>query len=391
MAEMLTLSRVVLRNFKSIRHCDLSLGPITFLVGPNGAGKSNFVEALRFLSLALNASLEHAINKHSGFRSIVHRGPVARNGDEAVTVTFDLSLNLLEGKARYYVELGARGSGPVSVIREECSVKSAGGSDWFTVENGTVAGSQVVMPIASADKLYLVNAAGLPAFEQVHRALSAIEVYNPVPDEIRGFQPERQSHRLDRAGSALAEVIFRMKTAYPERLARITDYLQRINPAVHRVDAVCVDAHLNLRFELNHGNSTQIFSGHNISDGMLRALAVLVALFQETYPFPLIVTGLEEPEAGIHPAAVGVLFDAIMEASRFRQIIVTSHSPDLLDRKDIPDDSIQAVLLCEGRTIIGEIDGAGKAALSERLYTVGELMRIDQLRPENTEDCAFVQ
>jgi predicted ATPase len=43
------ISRVILRNYKSIRQCDVSLGSITFLVGPNGAGKSNFVEALRFL------------------------------------------------------------------------------------------------------------------------------------------------------------------------------------------------------------------------------------------------------------------------------------------------------------------------------------------------------
>src|SRR5947199_747482 len=68
------ISRVVLRNYKSIRECDVHLGPITFLVGANGAGKSNFVEALRFLSYGLSSSLEQALDNRSGFRSIVHRG-----------------------------------------------------------------------------------------------------------------------------------------------------------------------------------------------------------------------------------------------------------------------------------------------------------------------------
>src|SRR5580704_16890578 len=52
------ISRVILRNYKSIRQYDVSLSSITFLVGPNGVGKSNFVEALRFLSYGLSSSLE---------------------------------------------------------------------------------------------------------------------------------------------------------------------------------------------------------------------------------------------------------------------------------------------------------------------------------------------
>ena len=53
--------RVILRNYKSIRKCDVSLGPLTFLVGPNGSGKSNFLEPLRFLGDLLRTSIQHAI------------------------------------------------------------------------------------------------------------------------------------------------------------------------------------------------------------------------------------------------------------------------------------------------------------------------------------------
>ena len=75
-----------------------------------------------------------------------------------------------------------------------------------------------------------------------------------------------------------------------------------------------------------------------------------------------------------------------MESSQFGQVVVTSHRPDLLDRDDIPENALKAVVMQEGRTIIGPIDETGRAALKERLYTAGELMRIDQLRPESASD-----
>jgi predicted ATPase len=257
------------------------------------------------------------------------------------------------------------------------------------VLRGVVTSNQGLTPAASEEKLYLVNASGLPVFEPLYRLLSSIAVYNPVPDEIRGFKSEKGYRYLDRTGSALAEAVFRLKTAAPERLSRVTEYLRKINPGVLNIDAVSVDANYNLRFELDGGTGIrEEFPTQNISDGTLRALAVLVALFQKSDRYPLSLTGLEEPEAGLHPAAAGVLFDSLMEGSGFAQVVVTSHSPDLLDREDIPEDSIKAVAMCEGRTIIGGVDEAGRSALRARLYTAGELMRMDQLRPEGAPDCA---
>jgi predicted ATPase len=185
---------------------------------------------------------------------------------------------------------------------------------------------------------------------------------------MRGFKPEKRYRHLDRTGRALAETVFRLKSAAPERWARVTEYLRRINPSVLEVDAVVVDANYNLRFKLEGGRGLhEEFSSQNISDGTLRALAVLVALFQKNDRYP---------------------FDSIMEGSQFAQVVVTSHSPDLLDRNDIPEDAIKAVAMCEGRTIIGPVDKPGRSALKDRLYTVGELMRMDQLRPEGAVECS---
>jgi predicted ATP-dependent endonuclease of OLD family len=78
---------------------------------------------------------------------------------------------------------------------------------------------------------------------------------------------------------------------------------------------------------------------------------------------------------------MGVILDAIKVAAASRQIIATSHSPDLLDRPDIDSDSILAVTSIEGKTVIGPIDDSGRSVLRDRLYTVGELLRKNQLQP----------
>src|SRR5438477_4564209 len=244
------ISLVILHNYKSLRDCDVILEAITFLVGPNGAGKSNFLEALRFVSYALSSSLEQALDSRSGFRDIIHKGASAES-----VISFEVFFRLGEDKTgSYLVQIGAVQDGPVSVIREECSVASARANDWFKVHSGVVASNQGVTPAASEGRLYLVNASGLAAFEPVYRALSSIAVYNPVPDEIRGFKTEKRYRNLDRTGSALAETVFKLKRSAPERLARVTDYLRRINPSVLDVDAVSVDANYNLRFESDRGN-----------------------------------------------------------------------------------------------------------------------------------------
>ena len=73
MSDSTFLTRVVLENYKSIKHCDVQMRPLMFLVGPNGAGKSNFLDALRFVSDALNTSLEHAIRQRGDIDQVRRR------------------------------------------------------------------------------------------------------------------------------------------------------------------------------------------------------------------------------------------------------------------------------------------------------------------------------
>jgi predicted ATPase len=80
-----------------------------------------------------------------------------------------------------------------------------------------------------------------------------------------------------------------------------------------------------------------------------------------------------------------VLLDALRDASERRQVVVTSHSPDLLDRHDFDLSELRAVRSIAGETVIGDLDRAGALALREDLYTPGELLRTDQLLPAVVE------
>ena len=67
------LTRVVLRNYKSIAACDVAPAQLSFLVGPNGSGKSNFLDALRFIADSLRFSIDHALRDRGGINEVRRR------------------------------------------------------------------------------------------------------------------------------------------------------------------------------------------------------------------------------------------------------------------------------------------------------------------------------
>ncbi|MGH3191966.1 MAG: AAA family ATPase, partial [Streptosporangiaceae bacterium] len=69
------ISRLRLRNYKSIAECDVRLGPLTILVGPNASGKSNFLDALEFLSRAVATSPSQALEERGGLEAVLRQVP----------------------------------------------------------------------------------------------------------------------------------------------------------------------------------------------------------------------------------------------------------------------------------------------------------------------------
>ena len=83
----------------------------------------------------------------------------------------------------------------------------------------------------------------------------------------------------------------------------------------------------------------------------------------------------QPPETAQAPQILEVLVDA----ARFRQVVVTTHSPDLLDFRDLQDDQLRVVTNPHNTTVIADLADTSRRAIREHLFTTGELMRAGEL------------
>ncbi|MFS8497183.1 MAG: AAA family ATPase [Micromonosporaceae bacterium] len=381
MATRFDITQVRLRHYRSIAACDVKLGPLTMLVGPNGSGKSNFLDALRFTAQGLSENLDNALRERGGISEVRRR---SRGHPTSFGVEVRFRTNGYGGRYRYQV--GAVRGGDYRVTHEECIVASAEwghGDRYYRVRDGRLEdSSEPTMPAVSDDRLYLVAASGLEPFRPVFDGLSAVSVYNLNPDAMRQLQTPDAGELLRRDGFNVDSVLERLRRERPETKKRIEEYLSRIVEGVVAVGRRGLGAWETIQFrqKVAGDESPWTFQASSMSDGTLRALGVLVSLFAGSTALASPV-GIEEPEVALHPAAAGLLLEALRDASESRQILITTHSPDLLDSPDIRPEELLAVRSHRGNTQINHIDEGGLRAMRDALLTPGELLRVDQLVP----------
>jgi predicted ATPase len=116
-----------------------------------------------------------------------------------------------------------------------------------------------------------------------------------------------------------------------------------------------------------------------MSDGTLRAIGLLAAVFQRPVPSLIVI---EEPEATIHPGALESVLDLLRHASKHMQVVITTHSPELLDAKWITDRHLRVVEWTDGATRVAPVSDTARLALHDHLMGAGELLRSNALDPE---------
>jgi predicted ATPase len=116
-----------------------------------------------------------------------------------------------------------------------------------------------------------------------------------------------------------------------------------------------------------------------MSDGTLRVLGILLAVYQVTKPQLL---AIEEPEVNIHPAAIDVLVDILKIAARRTQVIITTHSPDILDNPNVEDTDLYVIESIKGNSVVASLATGTRKIIKDKLYLPGELLRNNELRAD---------
>lgn len=381
MTSSVFLTRVLLRNYKSIGLCDVRLGPITYLVGANGSGKSNFLDALHLVRDALAGSLDNALNERGGL-------PEVRRRSSGHPTNFGIRLEFVlpGGLPGYYAfNIGALQERGYEVQKEECSFQFMGAGALFKIERGQlIECSEPTFPSVTSDRLALVSASGMTAFRPVFDALTAMGFYNLNPKVMREPQKPQDGRMLKPAGENIVSVIGHLERVAPDRIEEVQRYLQTVVPMVHGFSRKQIGPLETLEFRQDMAGAKHPwqFLAQNMSDGTLRALGVLTALFQGNRDHAPVLIGIEEPETALHPAASAALRGALAQAATCSQVIVTSHSPELLDERDIPPEQLLAVVSEGGETKIAPLDSASRRMMRDRLFSAGELLRLNQLAPD---------
>ena len=362
------------KNYKSLAQVVVPLRPMSVLVGPNGAGKSNFTDALRFVADSLNGTLSLALKQRGGIGA-VRRISSGHPNNFGVRLKVALHDHVF---ADFSFEIAAAAAGNFLVKRERCSVQGLMKHDVYQVENG-----EFTTPVPGIrakiepDRLALTILSAVEEFRPVFDFLSRMRFYSIVPEMIREIQDPDAGDMLRRDGSNAAAVLREMSRKSKDTDDKVCRLLSKVVPGVSAVEYRSLGQKETLTFKQDIGaNWPWNFDALNMSDGTLRALGILLAIYQPSVPALVVI---EEPEATIHPAAMDVLVQILKDGQHRTQVLVTTHSPDVLDNKAIPEDCILAVENHRGKTLIGTLGRLSRESIRRRLYSAGELMRVGEL------------
>jgi predicted ATPase len=192
---------------------------------------------------------------------------------------------------------------------------------------------------------------------------------------------------LKRDGRNLARAIEGLKEIENRDVDRVKAYLRAIVPEIEGFEVFTLGDFETIRFQVRSRLERAPLNLYaaSMSDGTLRALATLIAAFQIHLPIGPAVIAIEEPETALHPAAMRALVAALDEATLRTQILITTHSPDLLDAEAVKPENVRVVEWRDGSTVITPLDKASVSIVRDDLNTLGGLERDRQLGP-NLDD-----
>ena len=359
------------KNYRSLCNASIELGSLTLFIGANASGKSAILDALRFLSEAVQArDFRAPVFSRGGILNLAWKGQEASQVELTVVLEdegrrFEWSVQLVRQAYDFHVEEQVQeilsGSPPPQLLSAQ-----KGEGWWWSGEEGERVmlkqpPSTCALAAASAD-------ASFPARE-ISEFVGRWGFFDPNPFLLRRDWNLPDSGRLDPYGRNLGETLYAISTSSPEVLNKIVSATRSVVGLPSEIEArqsedrlYFVQREPGLQFPVNQ---------MGVSSGTLRMLALMTALHGQP---ETVLIGIEEPENYIHPSALSSFVEHILDARDRTQFIVTTHSPLLLDFLDDPaavnvvrrDDSM-------GTTVSKEADPDGvRRALDASGFGLGE-------------------
>ncbi len=368
----------------------VKLQPLNILIGPNGSGKTNFIEALALLR-ALPTDFQAAVRAAGGADELLWKGCDTRRSASLEAQCFSEFFESIDCVRFYSMNFYSINFDPF-IIKEQIMEKSK--------DDKNPAKTDLYKHDLDKSESFIVS--GKP--EKTHLDKFDISATQSVFSQVKDRNKYPELHRLGQRFGNIA--LFRDWTFGPHSVARAPrrtdDPSDRLMPdgrnlalvlqeILHR-DSRAFDAAMKRFLPRYERLSTRVIGGRivfylheegldgaisadRISDGTLRFLAILAAIFA---PDPPSLLCIEEPELGLHPDAVALLGELLVEASERMQIVVATHSETLLSAVS---GQVESVLVCEN-------DGRGTEMRHleyDRLkmwlddYLLGDLWRMGEL------------
>jgi predicted ATPase len=318
------LQRVSISGFKSIKRADIELKNLNILIGANGAGKSNLVSFFKMLNEIAARRLQKYIGMSGSTQSVLHFGPKVTPRIEA-SITFELE----EGTLHYDIRLIHAAYDSLTFAEESATLLRAGSALPEIVSLGaghqeTRLGKAAVDGDSIARGLcYLFDRCRVYHFRDT----------SPLAD-IRQYCAVTDNRALKTDAGNLAAMLYRFRNDKAEYQSIIST-IRLIAPFFDDFDLEITegdDVLLNWRRK----DSDQLFSPYQLSDGLLRAMALVTALLQPEHVRPNLIV-VDEPELGLHPYALNIVAELCKKAAHHTQILISTQSSAFLDHFD-PED-----------------------------------------------------
>ncbi len=314
---MRTLKKLTIKNFKSIRDQTLELERLNIFIGANGSGKSNLIQVFRFLREIQQQNLA-TYSLERGADSLLYFGRKASNFME-----FFLEFVENDLSNAYRIRLAPTDEGTLIVNREVVYFQ-----DWQRFSEPT----SEILSFGSKEATLCTSAHGIANY--VRRDLETYQLYHfhdtSETAAVKGIWEVEDNRFLRPQAENLAAFLYWLQEKNPDHFAMIQDTVRQIAPFFDEFRLA--PSKLNeakIRLEWKEKGSDAYFNASSLSDGTLRFICLTTLLLQPQLPAVVL---LDEPELGLHPAAITLLADLLSSAATRTQVIVATQSVNLVNQ-----------------------------------------------------------